>query len=92
MEINEYEMIYMIHQNDDTALRMLMKRYDESVHFIIYRYKKYQGSGWNIDDLLQLAFIKLIDAVYTFQEDREASFGSYYLEIFRRALIDHHRL
>lgn len=91
MEVNDYEIMYMIYQNDETALRMLMDKYHESVRFIIYRYKGYRSVSWNYDDLIQLAFIKLIDAVYTYREDREASFSSYFLEIFRRAVIDQFR-
>lgn len=88
---NEYELIYMVRQHDDEALRLLMQNYEVSVRCVIAHFNKRKDRIWSWDDYRQEAMIKLLQAIEYYQEDGDASFSSFYVEIFRRFLIDRFR-
>lgn len=89
---NEYELLYMVHQGDERAFQMLVDKYSENVHYIIYKYAKRHHAGMDMQDYLQMAMIKLLQAITTYREDREASFAHFYYEILRHSMIDMYRI
>lgn len=87
---NDYELIYMVHQNDDDAWKLLVEKYIKITRFSI-SHRDRKAHIWTQDDFDQLARMKLLQAVETFREDGAASFHTFYLQIYRRSLIDHYR-
>lgn len=89
LDYNDNELLYMIHQEDEQALAILIQKYHSVIQ---YQIKKYQKKGvYTIDDYYQLALIKLVHAIYHYREDKDASFHYYFMEIVRRSFIDHFR-
>ena len=88
---NDYELIYLIHSNDETAVRLLMEKYESLARVIIHRFQKSENRNNVHDDLMQLARLKLMQAVNSYRPECEVPFFCYYEEIFRNAMIDNYR-
>ncbi|MGX8832773.1 sigma-70 family RNA polymerase sigma factor [Amedibacillus sp. YH-ame10] len=88
---NDYELIYLIHSNDEIALRLLLEKYEGFAKATIKRYKKNMDRKICYDDLMQLARIKLLQAVDNYRVDCDVAFFCYYADVFRNAMIDDYR-
>lgn len=88
-EYNDSELLYLIHQKNESALRILIQKYDESIRYLIRDCRK--KGGYTMDDYYQLAMMKLLFAVEGYRSDKNSSFAHFYTEIVRRTFIDHYR-
>lgn len=88
---NDYELIYMIRAMNETALKILLKKYEKLSRSIIYQFQKKEEQRSNYEDLLQLSKLKLMQAIESYREERDVPFACFYNEIFRHALIDYFR-
>lgn len=89
-EYNDYELLYMIRAKNEIALTLLLEKYKESSGNMI---RKYFGkkADVNMDDYLQSARLKLLQAIEDYREDGVSSFHHFYFEILRNHLIDVYR-
>lgn len=88
---NAYELLYMVRQKDEAAFKLLIRKYEETVRFIIFKYMRRQNHTMDQEDYFQLALLKLLQAIDTYREDKETSFSYFYLEIIRHTMIDYYR-
>ena len=86
--INEYELVYMYHQQSDVALTLLMNAFQKSIRNLIFVTLGYQGYKQQ-EDLYQIAHIKLVEAMNTYRMDRKTGFKSYYQRIIHNGMIDY---
>lgn len=93
--VTEYldsELLYMIHQGDEGALQILFKKYEMKIYMLIYQYiGKYSAAQQDKEEMKQLAYIKLVQAVNSFREEKIASFSYFYQQILKHAFVDYFR-
>lgn len=81
---SDYELLYMIHQNDEESLALLLHRYHAVIWAIVHELSpKPVPYEIDLEDLHQEGTLGLVDAVNRFREDKEISFGT-----FARVCID----
>lgn len=91
LKYNDYELLYMIRQKDETAFTILINKYENLAWMLIYKYIGTCKTGLLADDYMQMARLKLLQAVDDYREDQESSFCHYFCRIFRNHLIDCYR-
>lgn len=91
IDVDEHELIYMIRQKDDIAIRMLMKAVEGRANQIIARYYS-PITRMDKSDYMQIAMVKLLRAIEEYREDRETSFLYYYDRILRHTFMDMKRV
>lgn len=87
--INDYELLYYVRDNDDSALELLFKKYEPIIlKYASIFYKKYKYIGISYDDLIQEAKIGLMNAINSFKDD-QSLFYSFALICIERQLINY---
>lgn len=83
---NDYELLYLIRQNNDVALRLLYEKYERMLWSIVHaQTKSYPHLGMEKEDFLQHAAICFFQSIENFREDRCASFSTFiYLCVERK--------
>lgn len=77
-DFNDYELLYMIRQNDDLAKKIIIKKYYRVIYLIIHScLNNYTPKGVEQEELFQEGLISLFDAIDSFREDIEAPFYSF---------------
>jgi len=72
-ECSDEELLYMIRQNDENALGILIKKYESSISMMCNELLKKQGRN-DFEDARQMAKIGFLSAVETYRHDKAASF------------------
>ncbi|MDE5977425.1 MAG: sigma-70 family RNA polymerase sigma factor [Turicibacter sp.] len=88
VEYNDYELVYLVREQNEAALDILIQKYSPIIRKIA---SSYYGVGFDHDDFFQegrMAFIKSID---TFDETATASFYSYSMTCVRNRLMTVYR-
>lgn len=76
--LSDYELLYMIHQNDEDSLRLLIQRYQAVIWAIVHELSpKPVPYEIDLEDLYQEGLIGLIDAVSSYRDDKNSSFGTF---------------
>ena len=87
--INDYELLYYVKENDDEALNTLFVKYDPIINKLSNKYyKKYKYIGITYDDLVQEARIGLMNSIKNF-DDEQSMFYSFTLLCIERQLINY---
>lgn len=86
--INDYELLYMIHQNDECSLIELMNKYGQKTNCYLSKYYGLNRAGYEKCDLIQMAKIKLMECVWAFREEKEVAFEVFYFLSLKRLVID----
>ncbi len=81
-EYNDYEILYMIGENDDDTFNLLYKKY----YPLILKYsKKYQHSfkkfGYELEDIMQIGYISLYKAVRKYKYYSENMFYTFLIKL-----------
>lgn len=84
---SDEELVYLYHQGAEQALDELLEKYESIVRVLAFRYG-YKKNKCDIEELVQMAKIKILQALDVYRPDKEAKFSSFYQEIVRRAFID----
>lgn len=78
LEMNDFELLYMIHQKDEVAHQLLVDKYCRVIWKIVSScINHYHPRGVEKDDLYQEGLIALVDAMHSFREDIQAPFYSF---------------
>lgn len=88
-KLNDYEIVYMIKENDDEESRnLLLKKYIPMVNKISFKYRDYAKKyGIEFDDLRQEGLIALNNAISNFDSNNGALFYTYSSVCIERHLI-----
>ena len=81
-EYNDYEILYMIGENDDDTFNLLYKKY----YPLILKYaRKYKNSfkkfGYELDDIMQIGYISLYKAVRKYEYYSENMFYTFLIKL-----------
>ena len=84
---NDNELIYMVQENDEDSVNLLVRKYSP----IIYRlsneyYKKYNDSGYEFDDFCQEALSAFYKSLHTFDSTKDVLFYTFVNVCIRRTL------
>ncbi len=91
MQYNDYELIYMI-KEDEEALSYMVKKYEPLFRKLSYSFaKKYQNKGIDYEDLVQQCRITLCQVIDKYDYNRDIVFYSYLLICLRRSLHNYTR-
>ena len=85
---NDYELIYMVRENDDDSKNILYQKYLPIIHSIAheyyYRFCKY---GFDYDDFFQEAMISFQKALIAYDENKDSLFYTFVTLCMRRSLL-----
>ena len=91
-DINDYELVYLVKENDDYAMDILLKKYDPIFNSLSKEFiRKYPYIGLTIDDLVQESKVAFMKALKTYNEnskDKNSLPYTYILFCLRRHLIN----
>jgi RNA polymerase sigma factor (sigma-70 family) len=84
---NDYELIYMVRENDDNSKSIMMNKYTPIIRKIASEYyQKYSNFGYEFDDFLQEAQYSFYQALSTYNEEKNSLFYTYVVMLIRRKL------
>lgn len=82
---NDNELLYLVAENDDEALNLLLKKYKPLVVKYATKMTKEENE---VDDYVQEGMLCIVKAINTFNEKYPYSFNSYLNIILKRKFID----
>lgn len=83
--LNDYELLYYCYQNNEQSFNLLMKKYERYIYYIIHIYKKtYYFFSYEDIDLYSEATILLYECVFSYRDDLEVKFSSYFLACLKK--------
>ena len=69
-ELNDYELVYQVRENDEVAYNLLIKKYSNLIRMISKKYlKKYKYLGLEYDDIYQEGMMGIIKALNDYNTD-----------------------
>lgn len=88
-DTNDNELLYLIDENNEEAMTEIIERYTPKIHKVISKYKdKGLQVGLDISDLYQEGLIGLMEAIKTFDREKDASFKTFATILIEREIID----
>lgn len=74
---NDYEILYMINENSDNY-KIMFEKYKPLIIKLCRKYlRKAKEAGYELDDLMQVAYIGLIDAIEGYLDNQNTIFYTY---------------
>lgn len=85
---NDYELIYMVRENDNGSYNTLFNKYLPIMKRLSYNYYvKYKNYGADYDDFLQESYVAFHNALTKFNENRNVLFYTFVTLCINRALL-----
>lgn len=82
---NDYELLYLIHDNSYEAMGMMFRKYEKLIYSKIY---KYHFNNSLFDDLVQEAYLVLYKAINIFDSRFNKTFTKFFELLLDNKLID----
>ena len=83
-DLNDYELLYMVCENDENDFKILLEKYKPLINKIIKDYvNTFKKFGYEIDDLMQIGYITLYKTSNLYNNLNQSMFYTY----FKNALI-----
>ena len=90
-DLNDYEILYLIKENDDIDYTILYEKYKPLVYKIALKYKTiFKTFGYELDDLMQVGYVALFNAIKNFESDISL-FYTYSLNVIEYGIINEMR-
>ena len=90
--VNDYEVMYMIRENDEDAVGLMYKKYTPLIRKIAHKYYGFmKNSGVEFEDLFQEGMIALNDAIISYNEMGDTLFYTYLTICLERHFITYCR-
>ena len=81
-EYNDYEILYMIGENDDDTFNLLYKKYYPLILKYSRKYEKtFKKFGYELDDIMQIGYISLYKAVRKYKYYSENMFYTFLIKL-----------
>ena len=85
---NDYELIYMVRENDDNSRNILYEKYYPIVcKFASDYYHRYSDYGYEYDDFYQEAMYAFDKAIVNYNEEKDTLFYTFLIVCLRRCLL-----
>ena len=92
-KLNDNELIYMIQENDEDSINLLVRKYSPIIFKLSKEYyDRYNGFLYDLDDFYQEALNAFYKAIHTYNNDRGVLLYTYVTACIRRALAGFGRL
>ena len=91
-DMNDYEILYMVCDNEETSFEILLQKYRPLIYKIVKDYLKFfKKFGYELEDLMQLGYITLYKTVKKYDIYNHSMFYSYLKKSLENMLIDNIR-
>ena len=88
-DFNDYEIIYMISENNSDTFQILCEKYKPLIYKIVSEYKEiFKKYGYDIDDLMQLGYISLYKSSSFYNDNKSSRFITYLKKTINNTLIN----
>ncbi len=85
---NDYELIYMVRENDEGSYNILFRKYLPIIRKIAFdNYKCYSTYGYDIDDFIQEGYLGFQQALRSFDENKNILFYTFVSLCIQRKMI-----
>lgn len=86
-DVNDYEVLYLIGENEEDAKRIVYEKYKPIILSLAYKYYKIlKHKGLELDDLIQEGYIGLNRAIERYSEQKDCLFYTFALLCIERQL------
>lgn len=76
--VNDYEQLYLVAENDDVAEEVIFRKYKPIIYAIADKYYHYFGTkGIDKEDLIQEGYVGLSNAIKSYRDDQCALFYTF---------------
>lgn len=87
-QYNDYELIYMVRENDDDSYDVLFQKYIPIIKKIAMNYyQNYSSYGYDLDDFIQEGYLAFQSAVLHYNENKDALFYTFLVLCLHRCFI-----
>ena len=77
-DINDYEQLYLVAENDDEAEEVIFRKYKPIIYAIADKYYNYfKFRGIDKDDLVQEGYVGLSNAIKSYKDNQSALFYTF---------------
>lgn len=84
---NDYELVYMVRENDDDSKSILFKKYNPVIISIANEfYERYKNFGYDYDDFYQEALVSFQKAIIAYDENKDILLYTFINMCIRRNL------
>lgn len=84
---NDNELIYMVHENDECSVNLLVEKYYPIIFNLSKEYyEKYKGNIYELDDFYQEALSAFYKAIYSYNGNYGTLFYTFVIVCIKRAL------
>ena len=91
-DYNDYELIYMVRENDDISKDLLFKKYAPVVGKIALNfYNNYKNYGYEYEDFYQEAMLAFDMAITKYDDSKETLFYTFLIICVKRTLLSYTR-
>lgn len=88
-DLNDYEVMYMIKENDQEAKDIIFMKYEPVVKKIAsYYYKEAKNCGLDYDDLVQEGYLGIYKAINNYNSDEDTLFYTYAIHIVKNKIFN----
>ena len=86
---NDYELIYMVRENDDDSYGILFHKYLPIIKRIACDYyRSYSNYGYDLDDFIQEGYLGFQRAITSYNEDKDILFYTFVTLCIHRKIIN----
>ena len=87
-DLNDYEILYMVKDEQDNTFEVLVQKYKPLIYKIVYEYINYfKKFGYELDDLMQIGYITLYKASSLYDIYNNSMFYTYFKSSLKKAII-----
>ena len=88
-DLNDYEVMYLVEENDENANELLLDKYKPIIIKIASQYKNVaRNCGLEIDDLIQEGYLGLYNAIQTYDSNNNVLFYTYAIISIRSRILN----
>ncbi len=84
-DLNDYELLYMVCENNDNDFNILLAKYKPLIYKIVKKYESmFKKYGYELDDLVQIGYITLYKSSMLYSALDETMFYTYFNESLKK--------
>jgi RNA polymerase sporulation-specific sigma factor len=89
---NDYELVYLIREDSEEAMELMMRKYDPLIKSVVsYYFKKFDNFKVDFDDMVQEARLSLFMSLKKYDCDSGIAFYSFFLVCLKRKIYNYIR-
>lgn len=88
-DLNDYELMYMVSENDEYAKDMLFEKYKPLINTMAYKYyNDNKDYGIELEDLIQEGYYALYSALSNYSDSRDCLFYTYAVRAIKSKMLN----